>query len=349
MPQVSAAYLPSGADRPNFAANRKFHISKRTLNIACSRSEVNPTFGLMIASCTGVQGRKLFGSFAFNVKRRRVTYGQAPVRTLARIPNVAFNGESSAMPSPIPPEIEILLPIHNEAESIEGTIKEIYAELKPFVRAGFILCEDGSKDNTKQVLRSIASEVPAKLFLSEGRKGYSRAVRDGMMELEAPYLLCLDSDGQCDPKDFRKFWDVRDSADILIGWRVDRADTWMRKTMSRTFYRAWKVLYRCPIHDPSCPFMIARREVIQELWPRMGAMQEGFWWEFTARAQRLGFSIREIPVHHRDRAAGITQVYRLKKLPGIGYRHIVALFKIRAETRRRGLPVTESILGQGVE
>lgn len=253
------------------------------------------------------------------------------------------------MPSPLLPELDVLLPIHNEGESIAATVKEIYEELKPFVRVRFILCEDGSRDNTKQVLTELAMEVPAALFLSEGRKGYSRAVRDGMMQQEAPYLLCLDSDGQCDPKDVRKFWNVRDTADVLLGWRVDRADTWMRKTMSRTFYLAWKVLYRCSLHDPSCPFMLARREVIQELWPQMGAMQQGFWWEFTARAHRFGFSIRELPVHHRDRAAGVTQVYRLKKLPGIGYRHVVALFKIRLETRRRGVPAAKSAVGQGAE
>lgn len=203
-------------------------------------------------------------------------------------------------------ELEALLPIHNEAESLAATIKEIYNELSPLVRMQFILCEDGSTDNTKDVLRAVATEVPARLFLSDGRKGYSRAVRDGMMQTKAPFLLCLDSDGQCDPKDFQKFWEIRDSANLLIGWRVDRADTWVRKLMFRGFYRAWKLLYRCPIHDPSCPFILASRAVIQDLWPRMGAMQQGFWWEFTARAKRIGFSIREFPVHHRNRAAGVT-------------------------------------------
>ena len=148
------------------------------------------------------------------------------------------------MSSPLSPELEVLLPIHNDAESIAATVKEIHEELKPFVRARFILCEDGSKDNTKRVLREIATEVPSKLFLSEGRKGYSRAVLDGMMQQEAPYLLCLDSDGQCDPKDFRKFWNARGTADILIGWRVDRADIRSaylrqerRKSMGQTLER----------------------------------------------------------------------------------------------------------------
>jgi dolichol-phosphate mannosyltransferase len=235
---------------------------------------------------------------------------------------------------PPPPELEILLPIHNEAASIAATIKEIEAALNPFVAARFILCEDGSTDDTKRVLRRVAGQVPAKLLLSESRKGYSRAVRDGMMLTQAPYLLCLDSDGQCDPNDIRKFWDARRSADLVIGWRVSRADNWLRKAMSRTFYGAWKALFHCPLHDPSCPFVLARREVIEKLWPQMGAMQQGFWWEFSARAHRNGFSICELPVRHRDRAAGVTQVYRLKKLPEIGYRHFAALFRILSETKR---------------
>ncbi|MGD0841332.1 MAG: glycosyltransferase family 2 protein [Candidatus Acidiferrales bacterium] len=231
------------------------------------------------------------------------------------------------------PEVQILLPVHNEAQGIAATVHEIYDAISPAARLEFLLCEDGSKDNTKQVLRQLAKELPVKLQLSDDRKGYSRAVRDGMMEMQAPFLLCLDSDGQCDPADFRKFWEARNDADVLIGRRVHRADTLLRKIMSSTFFVIWKMLYRVPIHDPSCPFVLARKEVIHEIAGKMGAMREGFWWEFSARVSRRGYSIQEIPVHHRRRAAGVTQVYHLRKLPDIGYRHFMALFRIFHETR----------------
>ena len=230
-------------------------------------------------------------------------------------------------------ELQILLPIHNEAASIERTVHEIYDEISPRVRLQFIFCEDGSTDDTQAVLRRLAGQVPAKLILSEARKGYSRAVRDGMQAQDAPWLLCLDSDGQCDPRDFWQFWEARDGSDVLLGWRVNRADNPMRRVMSRTFYRFWKALYRVPVHDPSCPFMLTRARVISRLVGTLGAMEQGFWWEFVARAWRSGFSIQEFPVNHRERAAGETQVYKLGKLPGIGYRHFVALFRILAETR----------------
>lgn len=231
------------------------------------------------------------------------------------------------------PEVEVLLPVHNEAESIEATVREIYEEFSPRVAMNFIITEDGSTDGTKEVLQSLAKRYPMTLLTAEGRKGYAVAVIDGMRELRAPYLLCLDSDGQCDPKDFWKFWDTRESADVLLGWRVHRHDFFWRKAMSRSFYAVHRLLYRVPVHDPSCPYVLAGKDVIQRLAPELGEMKQGFWWEFVARVHRRGFRIREIPVNHRDRLAGETRVYHFSKLPGIGYRHFIALFKIWWQTR----------------
>jgi dolichol-phosphate mannosyltransferase len=232
------------------------------------------------------------------------------------------------------PDVEVLLPVHNEAESIEGTIREIHDELSKNVNVGFIVCEDGSKDNTQQILRNLAKELPMRLNLSEARKGYSRAVCEGMQMLVSDYLLCLDSDGQCDPKDFWAFWDARDQADVVLGWRTDRADTLTRKTFSRFFYLIYQTILRTPVHDPSCPYVLIKKAVASRLCLELGAMKQGFWWEFVARVHRRGYTIKELPVHHRLRTAGVTQVYRWQKMPGIFFRHVAAIFRIWAETRR---------------
>lgn len=152
--------------------------------------------------------------------------------------------------------------------------------------------------------------------------------------MDAPYLLCLDSDGQCDPHDFWKFWERRDQSDLLIGWRIKRADPGLRRILSRVFYVVYKLFFNVPVHDPSCPFVLARKQVIEILAVEIERMQQGFWWEFTARAYLHGFKIKEIPVNHRVRFAGKTQVYHLKKMPGIGLRHFLALFQIRFQTKK---------------
>lgn len=232
-------------------------------------------------------------------------------------------------------DLEVFLPVHNEAESIEATIREIYAELSSRLRVDFIICEDGSRDNTKQILRSLANDLPLRLNISDARRGYSGAVRDGMAMLESEFLLCLDSDGQCDPKDFWQFWDARNSADVIMGWRTDRQDTLTRKLFSRFFYRIYQAVFHTPVHDPSCPYVLMRKDLARTIGPQLGTMQQGFWWEFVARVHTMGYTIRELPVHHRLRAAGVTQVYKFKKMPGIFLRHVAALFTIRAECRAR--------------
>jgi glycosyltransferase involved in cell wall biosynthesis len=230
-------------------------------------------------------------------------------------------------------DLEILLPVHNEAGSIASTIREIHAELSPRLNIGFIICEDGSKDNTQEILRELAGELPLRLNLSNARKGYSLALREGMQMLKADYLLCLDSDGQCDPKDFWPFWEARRDCDVVIGWRAERADDAVRLVLSRFFYLIYQAVFRVPMHDPSCPFVLMHKSVAFRLMKELGAMQQGFWWEFVARAHRRGLRMKELRIHHRKRSAGVTQVYHWSRMPGIFFRHVAAIYRVWRETR----------------
>jgi dolichol-phosphate mannosyltransferase len=213
-------------------------------------------------------------------------------------------------------------------------LREIYAELSPRLNIGFIICEDGSKDNTKEILRALAEELPLRLNLSDDRKGYSMAICEGIYMLKADYLLCLDSDGQCDPKDFWEFWEARQGEDIVRGWRVKRADDFVRLALSRFFFLIYQAAFRVPMRDPSCPFVLMTKSAASRLVNELGAMQQGFWWEFVARAYRHGLKIKELPVNHRLRKAGVTQVYHWRKMPGIFVRHVVAIGRVWRETKR---------------
>ena len=98
--------------------------------------------------------------------------------------------------------------------------------------------------------------------------------------------------------------------------------------LSRSFYSLYQLQFGVSVRDPSCPFVLMRLEVARTLLPELGAMEEGFWWEFMARACRAGFSVGEVPVRHRLRASGATRIYQPAKLPYIGYRHLRALWTI---------------------
>ncbi len=229
-------------------------------------------------------------------------------------------------------DLEILMPVHNEGDAIESNLREIYSEISPRVPFRFIICEDGSDDNTKEILSKLLKNLPITLLTGDERKGYSLAVKEGMKSLESPFLLCLDSDGQCDPRDFWKFWQLKEKYDAVVGWRVRRADKFLRRVMSRLFYVYYQILFRVPLHDPSCPFVLVKKKVVDEILSELGEMRVGFWWEFNARLRRYGYRIGEVPVAHRFRTSGDTKVYKLTKMPGIAFKEFIALFKVWFKT-----------------
>ena len=232
--------------------------------------------------------------------------------------------------------VDIVLPVHNEGASIEGTLAEfnrvVSTEGSASIR--FVVCEDGSSDNTVGVLQRLARTLPIHLISDPVRKGYSRAVVDGLRATTAELVGFVDSDGQCDPRDFPAFLATHRAGnyDLVFGYRNPRRDHWARIAMSRSFSLVFRLFFRLPVRDPSCPFLLIRREALQRvLRGNPGILNQGFWWEFMARATAAKLRITEIPVTHRPRSAGTTQVYRLPALPRIAYDHLLSLVALKRE------------------
>ena len=66
----------------------------------------------------------------------------------------------------------------------------------------------------------------------------------------------------------------------------------------------------------------------------VGILPQGFWWEFSARVHAAGLRAAEVPVRHRPRAAGTTQVYRPAKVPRIAVVHFLGLLALRRDITR---------------
>jgi glycosyltransferase involved in cell wall biosynthesis len=227
-------------------------------------------------------------------------------------------------------DIHIILPVYNERHSITTVIDEWCSELNKYhISYKLIICEDGSTDGTKELLVKLKLIYPILLNQCENRRGYAGAVISGIQSSNSSYVLCIDSDGQCDPKDFIHFWNNRDSADILIGWRQKRADTTQRKLFSFCFKSLFGLLFPNKIHDPSAPYVLFRKKVIIIYIQLLILLKEGFWWGFIACALKYHKTICELPIHHKVRMNGATNVYLLNKIPSIAVRNIIGLFRIK--------------------
>ena len=232
--------------------------------------------------------------------------------------------------------IDIVLPVHNEAESIGCTLHEFHrvVSLENRIIIRFIVCEDGSRDNTVEVLQELGQELPILLLTDQMRKGYSRAVIDGFKASTSELVGFIDSDGQCDPADFAAFLDQHETGDydLVFGYRNPRRDHPVRILMSNLFGFVYRSIFSIPLRDPSCPFLLVRQNALREiLRGNLGILKQGFWWEFVARCVAAGLRIKEIPVTHRARSAGQTQVYLPTKVPRIAFEHLRGLLKLKCE------------------
>jgi len=230
------------------------------------------------------------------------------------------------------PEAAVLLPVHNEVYAIESVVLEFHNVVGSKMRLEIVLSEDGSTDGTKEIIKRISEKVSLKALLSPMCKGYSRGIIDGLSYVRSNYVLITDSDGQHDPRNFWKLWELRKEYDIVSGWRVKRADSLQRRVMSKTFQFMTKKLFDLPdFRDITAPFKLMKTEVAKEIASECKYMRESFWTEFTIRAYKKGFKIGEVPVTHRPRLGGSTRVYKPWKIPNIAASQLYALLKLWRE------------------
>lgn len=243
------------------------------------------------------------------------------------------------MRAPVRGPIDVVLPAHNEGECLGDVLREFHqiVTVRDNQEVRFVVCEDGSTDDTVAIVEEAAQTLPILLLSCPERKGYSRAVIDGFRATQTSLVAFVDSDGQCDPRDFPSFLAAIPEADLVLGYRNPRNDPWARKLFSRAFGLVYRFLFPVSVRDPSCPFLLIRRQALDEILSgNVGILKQGFWWEFLARAQAAGLAIREVPVTHRKRLRGDTRVYRPRKIPRIALEHLFGLWRLRRDLKGSG-------------
>lgn len=228
-------------------------------------------------------------------------------------------------------KFQILLPVYNEGLSIKKTLFDIYDALKNEIEFEFIISEDGSTDDTKEILYKLKDELPIILISEDRRKYYSVAVLDGIKKASSEFLLIMDSDGQCDPKDIIRFWNKRNDSDLICGYRSPRHDFAYRKFISKIFYLVYKIFFKVPLRDPSFAFVFMNKKTYFSLNNFNPYLPDGFFWEFNARAYKLNLLFNEIKINHRKRSSGDTKIYTLSKLPKVAYNNFIGLLKLKRE------------------
>ncbi|HVW00283.1 MAG TPA: glycosyltransferase family 2 protein [Planctomycetaceae bacterium] len=195
----------------------------------------------------------------------------------------------------------VILPAHNEAENLPQVVAEIDLALQPLGRRyEIIVVDDGSSDDTPQVLRSLSAEHPELRSLRFNRNfGQSAGVDAGFRAARGDIFVLLDADGQNPPSEIPKLLAALDDADMVCGWRRVRHDSWVKIVFSKFANLVRRSILSEAIHDTGCSLKAFRRESVERL-----KLFHGMHRYLPALVRMEGWRVREIEVAHRPRVHG---------------------------------------------
>jgi glycosyltransferase involved in cell wall biosynthesis len=166
------------------------------------------------------------------------------------------------------PALSFFFPAHNEAENIEGLVAEAL-EVLPTLADEFeiIAVDDGSKDDTPQLADQLAAAHPqVRVVHHEVNKGYGAALRSGFRAARLDLVCFLDGDRQFKVVDLGRLLErmaADDKPDVVVGYRIKRADPFIRHAYARAYRLALRLFYRLGVRDVDCACKLFRRESLE--------------------------------------------------------------------------------------
>ena len=205
----------------------------------------------------------------------------------------------------MPPTHSIVIPAYNESARLGATLDKVLAYVHAQQwDAEVIVVNDGSRDNTAEIVRSFAAKDPAlRLVENPGNRGKGYSVRNGMLNARGQIILFSDADLSSPIEEAPKlFQALEDGADIAIGSRWLRAETQTqrqplhRQLFGRIFNLVLRLTLGLQFKDTQCGFKAFKQPAVQAIFPLQKIERWGFDPEILFLARKLGFRMKEVSV-----------------------------------------------------
>ncbi len=195
--------------------------------------------------------------------------------------------------------ISVVVPIRDERDNIEPLVAAVHEALGG--RKFEIVCvDDGSTD----LLQSLVSRFPCvRMVRHELSRGQSAAILSGVGAAEGEWVVTLDGDGQNDPADIPVLFHAAERASsapaMVVGWRKNRQDPWVKRISSKWANIAYRSLIGGAAPDIGCGIKLFRRETFLNL-PTFDHMHRFL----PALVQMQRGAVCSVEVRHRARRRG---------------------------------------------
>jgi dolichol-phosphate mannosyltransferase len=204
------------------------------------------------------------------------------------------------------PDLSVVFPVYNEEENLPVLLEEITRALEGKGWSfEMVAVDDGSVDRSLAILRDLRTKYPnLRVLALEKNTGQTAALDAAWRAARGRLVVSLDADLQNDPADIPAMMRTleRESADMVIGVRTNRRDTWSRRMQSRIGNGVRNWITNDSITDTGCSLKLVKRDAIDRVRLFTGMHR------FLPTLVRMdGRKVVEMPVNHRPRRFGVSK------------------------------------------
>lgn len=163
-------------------------------------------------------------------------------------------------------ELSVIIPAYNEAENLKIILPPLI-EFCDRNKYKIIVVNDGSRDNTKEILNPFQVSDHFAVVHHKLNKGYGAAIKSGIIACDTEYAITIDADGQHSKEDIVKlFTSLKENdADMVVGSRKGFQSATIFRGIGKSFIRTLaKMLMTVPIYDINSGMKIYRTELAQK-------------------------------------------------------------------------------------
>jgi glycosyltransferase involved in cell wall biosynthesis len=207
-----------------------------------------------------------------------------------------------------PAHVCVVFPAYNEVDYLEAAVEKTAQTLKEFAESYvIIIAEDGSTDGTAEKAEEIARKFPnVRHIHGEERLGRGTALKNAFKQCQAEVLVYMDLDLATDLKHLKPLveaiskegYDFSTGSRLMLESKVERS--LRRSISSKTYNFLVRLMLGSNLRDHQCGFKAFKHEPTMKLLDLVGA-RHWFWdTEILVRAQKQGYSVKEIPVEWKS-------------------------------------------------
>lgn len=200
--------------------------------------------------------------------------------------------------------LSVFFPCYNEEENIPALLSQALAVLPTYAkRFEIIVVNDGSTDNTKEVVRQIAQNNPQVVMVSHMKnRGYGASLQTGIKKAKYEWTFWTDGDLQFDLNNLASFVPHAETHNAIIGYRKHRADTFIRKVNGELYTQLINILFGLRVRDIDCAFKLIQSDLLKDMkLTATGAFTSA---EILIRLKEKGIQFKQVSTPHYPRKRG---------------------------------------------